>query len=208
MLSSAQDQHQIEYVTTYNCSPHPAAQGSSPAPPQVKAAMNMGRGGTHCLCPGQITDDTELAMCLAAALVEGKGKLDAHAIAKWYCTWMCGDIGPFDCGNTCGAAFYSCRRFLDKPSSEHAACDWSGQVLVKGAHYTTVEHTHSPRGSTTDASSCRQTEPAVQSKRQCHEVWGARHTQSAPFTPITDHLATQRVGCTTDVLLWQCGAID
>lgn len=114
-----------------------AVQGSSPAPPQVKAAMNMGRGGTHCLCPGQITDDTELAMCLAAALVEGKGNLDAHAIAKWYCTWMCGEIGPFDCGNTCGAAFYSCRRFLDKPSSEHAACDWSGQVLVKG--HTTLQ---------------------------------------------------------------------
>ena len=50
------------------------------------------------LAPGQITDDSELAMCLMHGLTEGKGKLDPKAIVKYYGLWYKND--PFDIGMT------------------------------------------------------------------------------------------------------------
>ena len=60
--------------------------------------MTMPGGGTWNLAPGQITDDSELAMCLMHGLIEGKGKLDAKAIVKNYALWY--EEGPFDIGST------------------------------------------------------------------------------------------------------------
>ena len=56
--------------------------------------MNMEGGGTHRLAPGQITDDSELAMCLMRGLSDGNGKLNTAHIVKYYGKW-CQD-GPFD----------------------------------------------------------------------------------------------------------------
>ena len=44
---------------------------------QVKLAMSMPGGATWDLAPGQITDDSELAMCQLRGLLAGNGKLDA-----------------------------------------------------------------------------------------------------------------------------------
>jgi len=38
--------------------------------------------GTWKLAPGQVTDDSELAMCLLRALDEGNGKLDMNVHCK------------------------------------------------------------------------------------------------------------------------------
>ena len=60
--------------------------------------MSMPGGGSWDIAPGQVTDDSELAMCLMHALVEGKGKIDAKAIVKNYGLWYQSD--PFAVGST------------------------------------------------------------------------------------------------------------
>ena len=56
----------------------------------------MEGGGCWALAPGQITDDSELAMCLMHGLVEGNGKLNTANIVKYYGQWYV--YGPFDIG--------------------------------------------------------------------------------------------------------------
>lgn len=58
--------------------------------------MKMEGGGCWKLAPGQITDDSELAMCLMHSLVEGNGKLNTGNIVKYYGQWYA--FGPFDIG--------------------------------------------------------------------------------------------------------------
>jgi len=60
--------------------------------------MTMPGGGCWNIPPGQVTDDSELAMCLLNALVESNGKLDLKEICKWYGKWM--ESPPFDIGHT------------------------------------------------------------------------------------------------------------
>ena len=64
----------------------------------VEEAMTMPGGGPWELRVGQITDDSELAMCLMRALLAGRGKLDMFHHALYYGKWM--EFGPFDIGNT------------------------------------------------------------------------------------------------------------
>jgi len=60
--------------------------------------MKMPGGGPWGLTAGQVTDDSELAMCLMNGLVEGNGKLDPKYICKYYGKWY--QYGPFDIGTT------------------------------------------------------------------------------------------------------------
>jgi len=69
---------------------------------EVEKAMEMPGGGPFYLGPGQITDDSELALCLGHGLVAGKGKLDLDRIAEQYRKWI--ESGPFDVGITIGTA--------------------------------------------------------------------------------------------------------
>jgi ADP-ribosyl-[dinitrogen reductase] hydrolase len=57
--------------------------------------------GPHDLLPGQITDDTELALGLARALVS-KGQFKIATIAQAYSHWF--HSQPFDCGMTTSKA--------------------------------------------------------------------------------------------------------
>ena len=66
---------------------------------KVDLGMSMPGGGTWNLAPGQITDDSELAMCQLRGLVEGNGILNTACIAKYYGQWFAD--GPFDSGGTC-----------------------------------------------------------------------------------------------------------
>jgi ADP-ribosylglycohydrolase len=47
---------------------------------------------------GQVTDDSELALCLADGLINGNGKLHLDMIAKVYDEWI--NSHPFDIGTT------------------------------------------------------------------------------------------------------------
>lgn len=65
----------------------------------VKTALTMPGGGFHQLGPGQVTDDTELAMCLGRGLLAGLGM---ESVARAYSAWI--QSSPFDIGRTCRTA--------------------------------------------------------------------------------------------------------
>ena len=56
--------------------------------------MRMEGGGSYNVAPGQITDDSELAMCLMRGIIDGKGKFNTAHIVKYYDQWL--SDGPFD----------------------------------------------------------------------------------------------------------------
>lgn len=59
----------------------------------IKNAIEMKGGGKLHLGPGQITDDSELSLCLAWGLFHSKTVLDLEKIAFWYRSWL--DSPPF-----------------------------------------------------------------------------------------------------------------
>jgi len=61
-------------------------------------------GGQWNILAGQPTDDSELALCLARAIVDS-GKYDVEAVVRLYHTWY--ESSPFDIGNTIGRALRS-----------------------------------------------------------------------------------------------------
>ncbi|BAZ46351.1 ADP-ribosylation/crystallin J1 [Chondrocystis sp. NIES-4102] len=64
---------------------------------EVTWAMSMPGGGDLEVAPGQITDDGELTLCLAQALVKSK-TFDLEIIARHYAKWV--ESRPFDMGFT------------------------------------------------------------------------------------------------------------
>lgn len=67
-------------------------------------AMNMPGGGVLGVAPGQITDDGELTLSLARALMESD-TFDIEKIALNYARWI--DSSPFDLGNTTASSLGS-----------------------------------------------------------------------------------------------------
>src|SRR3954468_13515642 len=55
-------------------------------------------GGWLRLAPGQVTDDTEMTMCLGRAILEGE-TWDVARVCEQFATWLRGH--PVDVGNTC-----------------------------------------------------------------------------------------------------------
>ena len=60
----------------------------NPSPEAVERGLSMQGKGRWGLGPGQITDDSELALALAKGLAESKATLDLNIIVKWYGKWM------------------------------------------------------------------------------------------------------------------------
>lgn len=58
----------------------------------------MPGGGPFLLSPGQVTDDSELALCLAHGISLGDGILSLDRISYYYRKWIMSK--PFDIGNT------------------------------------------------------------------------------------------------------------
>ena len=56
----------------------------------------MPGGGLYGVAPGQITDDSELAMSMMRGLLAGEGKLDLFYHCVYYGHWF--QYGPFDIG--------------------------------------------------------------------------------------------------------------
>jgi len=70
---------------------------------KAKECLRLPGGGPFKLGKGQVTDDSELALCLAAGLVEGNGVLDLNKIGGMYHQWFLSR--PFDIGITTRTAF-------------------------------------------------------------------------------------------------------
>jgi ADP-ribosyl-[dinitrogen reductase] hydrolase len=77
-------------------------------------------GGWLNLKPGQVTDDTTMALALGGSIIE-VGKVDAHAAARAFDAWM--RAKPVDIGNTVRRGLLAFRKTGDPkmPASEHDA---------------------------------------------------------------------------------------
>jgi ADP-ribosylglycohydrolase len=71
--------------------------GHKPSLTEVKHAMTMPNSQIFGLAEGQVTDDCELALCLAQALADSE-KFDLEKIARNYARWI--ESRPFDIGFT------------------------------------------------------------------------------------------------------------
>src|SRR5512137_2497718 len=74
-------------------------------------------GGWLRLKPGQVTDDTEMALCIARAIVRNQA-WSPGAIAENFATWL--KSRPIDCGDTCrkGIRTYMLHGTLEMPPNE------------------------------------------------------------------------------------------
>jgi ADP-ribosyl-[dinitrogen reductase] hydrolase len=69
------------------------------------------------LAPGQVTDDTEMALCLGRSLVR-RQTFDVVDVCDEFAAWL--KSGPVDVGNTCRRGI---RRYMTHGSVEGAYCD-------------------------------------------------------------------------------------
>jgi len=91
-------------------------------PAEISAKYKVHRkirgGGWLHLKPGQVTDDTEMSLCIARALVAAGG-WDLRGIADNFVAWMRGK--PVDIGSTCRRGI---RDFMVKGQLETPFNDW------------------------------------------------------------------------------------
>ncbi|MBI3444751.1 MAG: ADP-ribosyl-[dinitrogen reductase] hydrolase [Magnetospirillum sp.] len=76
----------------------------------------IGGGWLH-LAPGQVTDDTEMALCLGRSLVRHQ-TLDIKDVCEEFALWLKG--GPVDVGNTCRRGI---RRYITNGTTEGVYCE-------------------------------------------------------------------------------------
>ena len=76
----------------------------------------MTGGGKWKVGRGQVTDDTELAMCLIHGLTEANGKLSLDTLAKHYADWY--RYGHFSMGLTTQNAFGPAKNIENGPYSD------------------------------------------------------------------------------------------
>jgi len=114
-------------------------------------------GGWLGLRPGQVTDDTEMALALARSLAE-EGDYDPEAAMSKYLAWFASD--PPDVGNTIGAVLGAVRRGV--PAADAA----------KGVH-------ESSGGKSAGNGSLMRCAPlAVRYHREFHALWDAATADS------------------------------
>jgi len=99
------------------------------APVEFLTAREIAQRGTHRemtgggwlkLKPGQITDDTEMSLCLGRAWIEAGG-WDARTAAGHFAGWL--KHHPIDVGNTCRRGI---RRFITDGTLQGPPCDGDG----------------------------------------------------------------------------------
>lgn len=90
-------------------------------PAEIRSRFGVHRkvvgGGWLHLKPGQVTDDTEMSLCIARAL-RSVGSWDLRAIAEQFVAWM--RAKPIDIGATCrrGIRDYMLKGQLETPPNE------------------------------------------------------------------------------------------
>lgn len=85
---------------------------------QYKVHSKIVGGGWLGLKPGQVTDDTDMSLCIARALLSS-GRWDLPGIAQQFARWMKGN--PPDVGATCRRGI---RDFMLKGQLETPPNDW------------------------------------------------------------------------------------
>ncbi len=92
-------------------------------------------GGWLKLSPGQVTDDTEMTLCVARGIVRS-GRWDLRPIADRFARWLSG--GPADVGATCrrGIERYIEHGRFESPPNEMAAGNGAAMRVAPVALYT------------------------------------------------------------------------
>ncbi|MBE0503506.1 MAG: ADP-ribosyl-[dinitrogen reductase] hydrolase [Desulfuromonadales bacterium] len=102
---------------------------------QYKVHRQIIGGGWLNLKPGRVTDDTEMSLCVARAIVD-RGGWDLPAIADNFLAWM--KSKPIDIGSTCrkGIRDYLLSGNLEQPYSDNDAGNGALMRLLPTALYT------------------------------------------------------------------------
>lgn len=92
-------------------------------------------GGWLKLSPGQVTDDTEMTLCVARGIVRSK-RWNLRSIADRFARWLSG--GPADVGATCrrGIEEYMVKGRLKAPPDERGAGNGAAMRVAPVALYT------------------------------------------------------------------------
>jgi ADP-ribosyl-[dinitrogen reductase] hydrolase len=92
-------------------------------------------GGWLRLKPGQVTDDTEMALCIARAIVRNQA-WSLEAIADNFAIWL--KSRPVDCGDTCrkGIRAYMLGGTLEVPPNQWDAGNGAAMRLLPAALYS------------------------------------------------------------------------
>ncbi len=92
-------------------------------------------GGWLRLKPGQVTDDTEMALCIARAIVKNQG-WSLEAVADNFAAWL--KSRPVDCGDTCrkGIRAYLLHGQLVSPPNEWDAGNGAAMRLLPAALFS------------------------------------------------------------------------
>ena len=92
-------------------------------------------GGWLRLKPGQVTDDTELALCIARAIVTNQG-WSIEAVARNFAAWL--KSRPVDCGDTCrrGIRAFMLNGRLESPPNEWDAGNGAAMRMLPVALYS------------------------------------------------------------------------
>jgi ADP-ribosyl-[dinitrogen reductase] hydrolase len=102
---------------------------------QYKVHRNIIGGGWLHLKPGRVTDDTEMSLCVARAIVD-QGSWQLNAIADNFVAWMKGK--PIDIGSTCrkGIRDYLLNGTVEQLYSDNDAGNGALMRLLPTALYT------------------------------------------------------------------------
>jgi ADP-ribosyl-[dinitrogen reductase] hydrolase len=87
----------------------------------VTSAMKMPGGGIFGVGPGQITDDSEMAMCLLHATNDDHQHLNLNKITENFGKWY--ESKPFDIGNTTQTAMTAINLKRLNPTSSFKRCE-------------------------------------------------------------------------------------
>ena len=92
-------------------------------------------GGWLRLKPGQVTDDTEMALCIARAIIHNQG-WSVTAVADNFAAWL--KSRPVDCGDTCrkGIRAYLLHGRLEAPPNEWDAGNGAAMRLLPAALFS------------------------------------------------------------------------
>lgn len=92
-------------------------------------------GGWLRLKPGQVTDDTEMALCIGRAIIKNQG-WSTEAIAGNFAAWL--KSRPVDCGDTCrkGIRAYMLHGQLESPPNEWDAGNGAAMRVLPGVLFS------------------------------------------------------------------------
>jgi len=111
---------------------------------EIKAQYGVSKdiigGGWLRLKPGQITDDTEMALCIARAIVKSQGWL-LDGIAQNFAAWL--KSRPVDCGDTCrkGIRNYILNGLMETKPNEWDAGNGAAMRMLPVALFSLPDET-------------------------------------------------------------------